>query len=250
MKIINLRSVLKTLPLLIAIFLSAGCSWIETVESTKIRQSEIAQHYTVRANRDQTIVSAYFQQGNWGKSVDLDAPSRIEDNGRELSQSSLNILGVSYGVRIDSFEAAHSFVYTNNDGRIFRNELTVEPLEITAEEVAVNRSQETRIALSRAVGDDEKITVSLKSELTPPAGANTNARPKKPVEDYEISLNNELDATRTLIVLKPKNLKNFVIGKAVLTVETSRELPLRQQNPAGGKMSWSYSSTRSAGVAN
>jgi hypothetical protein len=58
------------------------------------------------------------------------------------------------------------------------------------------------------------------------------------------------DESRSVIVLKPKDLKNFANGKAVLSVEASRELPLQQQTEAGGVMRWSYRSTMDASVTN
>ena len=69
-------------------------------------------------------------------------------------------------------------------------------------------------------------------------------------EAYDLFLSNELDENRSVIVLKPKNLKKFAGGKAVLSVEISRELPLQEQTEAGGTMRWSYTSTINASVTN
>jgi len=250
MNFTDLRSMLKILPCAFLTFVCLGCQTMETVESTKIPQSEIRQTYVVTATREQTNVAAYFNRGSWGKSVDLDAPSKIEDNGGELAQSSLTFLtGTTYGKNLAGLQTAHRFVYTNNDGKVFRNELSFEPLDLPAGEIVVKRSQETVIRLSRRVGKDEKISISLNSSQKRADSDNPNAAPNNS-EEYELSLNNELDENRSVIVLKPKNLKKFVGGKAVLSVETSRELPLQEQTQAGGTMRWSYTSTVNASVTN
>ncbi len=250
MNFIYLRPILKLLPFFILIFAGLGCATIETVESTKIPQSEITQTYVVTATRQQTNITAYFNQGSWGKSVDLDAPSKVEYNGTELPQSSTTFLtGTIYTKQLSGIETNHKFVYTNNDGKVFRNEMSFAPIDLVNENIVINRSQETKIQLSRSVRNDETVSISLKSLEKRPENDNSNAVNKN-APDFDLGLNNELDDSRSAIILKPKNLKKFVNGKAILTVEISRELPLEQQNPAGGKMRWSYSSTADANITN
>ncbi|HEY8560893.1 MAG TPA: hypothetical protein VIL74_11015 [Pyrinomonadaceae bacterium] len=253
MKISNARPVVKILPLLILTFAALGCEVLETVESTKIPQSEIQQTYIVSANRERTTVTAHFYHGSWGKSVDLDAPSRIEHNGAELPQAAISFpFGTRYEKTMPGLQTAHSFLYTNHDGKTFRNELSFEPLELESGEIIVSRSKEVKIALSRRVGNEEQISVTLKSRAAAPDAGNSNAEPVNDKigdrEDYETSLNDELDATRTAIILKPKNLRKFARGKAVLSLEASRTHALQQSAPAGGSMRWSYTSSRDANV--
>lgn len=254
--VMNCSFLLKALPFVILIFFCFGCQTIETIESNKIPQSEIRQSYNIIASRERTRVIASFSQGNWGKSVDLDAPSKIEYNGSELAQSSLNFFsGTLYERKFEGAQTAHHFIYTNGDGKIFRNELNFEILELPSEEITINRLQETKIRLSRAVGKGENISISLKSLQTPPDfDGNSNAAPKSKKtldnKEYDLNLNDELDESRSVIILKPKNLENFVNGKAVLSIEISREISLQQANEAGGAMRWSYNSTGNANVVN
>ena len=243
----------KILPFALLIFVCLGCQMMETVESTKVSQSEITQTYVVTATSEGTEITAQFNLGNWGKSVDLDAPSKIEHNGSELPQVSNFVQGTFYETGLSGVQKNHSFVYTNNDGKTFRNEMSFEPLEITVQEITVSRSQETKIQLSRVVGNDEKVSILLNSSEKRPEPANSNNTPemfKKDAPQYDLSLNNELDDNRSAIILKPKNLRKFVNGSAVLTVEISREIPLQQQTQAGGTMRWSYNSTAQANVTN
>ena len=250
MNLIYSQTSLKLLPFCILIFVCLGCATMETVESTKIPQSEIRQTYVVTATREKTQITAYFNQGSWGKSVDLDAPSKIEHNGAELPQNSVTFLtGTIYTKQSNGTETNHKFVYTNNDGKVFRNEMSFAPINLVTENIVISRSQETKIQLSRTVGADEKVSISLNSLEKRPDSDNSNAANKN-APDFDLGLNNELDDSRAAIILKPKNLKKFVNGKVTLTVEISREQSLQQQTEAGGTMTWRYTSTAAANITN
>lgn len=244
---------IKCLPILMLLFAGLGCAMLETVESTRIPQAEIRQTYRVSADRNETHAAAIFYHGSWGKTVDLDAASRIVHNDREMPQISPNFLkGTTYDVYFKEFQTRHVFVYTNGEGRVFRNEMSFEPIEINLPEAIVSRARNIVVPLSRAVRENEQISISLASTEARPAAepANDNSAgpppPNSPV--YDLTLNGELDAARAAVVLKPKNLKNFVAGKAVLKIEVSRSLNLQQAAPAGGSMSWAYTSAVPASV--
>lgn len=246
----NFQASLQFLPLCLLLLGSLGCSVLQSVESNKVPQNEIRQNYSVRASRGGTNVSANFTRGGWGAAVDLDPPSKVENNGAEMNQrNSLIFAGVYYGVDFSYVEKTHKFVYTNNDGKKFVNELSFEPVELADGAVTISRSGDTRVALSRKIGDDESVHIVVKSSQTPPS-SNANEKKNSNDPDYDVSLNNELDSTRAAIILKPKDFKRFVNGRATLKVEVSRNLDLQQGTPAGGTMIWTYESTRDANVVN
>jgi hypothetical protein len=198
-------------------------------------------------------VTAHFYYGGLYKSVDLDAPSKIEHNGAELPQVAFDFpFGTRYAKNLSGLETRHSFVYTNNDGKVFRNELSFAPIELPSEEIAFSHSREVKIQLSRPVEKDENVSITLKSLVVPPdAGkSNTDAPVNKSAdqEDYDISLTDELDATRAAIILKPKNFKKFVRGKAVLSLRVTRTIALQQANESGGFLRYNYDSTCPANV--
>ena len=230
---------IKFLPLLLLALFGSACIFPETVESTRVPAAEIRQTYHIAADRDGTHVSAVFYHGD--KTVDLDGPSRIEHNGGELPQISPGFFkGTTYERRDEIFAPRHAFVYTDGEGRTFRNELVFQPVEIKASGLEISRSRETSVPLSRDVEEGERVTVTLVSLEKRPADD-----AKKPNGERldELTLNDELDDARTAVVLKPKNLKNFTGGRATLKIEVSRELPLQQATPAGGSRGWSYTST-------
>lgn len=252
MNLTDSRRLLKIILLLVLTGAPAGCQVMETVDSSKIPQSEIRQTYVVTANRESNFATAHFYHGNWGKSVELGASSKIEYNGALLPRAAFSFpFGTRYEKTSRLLETRHSFVYTDGDGKVFRNELSFEPVELESAEIVVSRSREVKIELSRVIGKEETVSISLKSLTPPPDTDKSNDAPqgsRSAAEDYEISLTDELDESRRAIILKPKNLKRFVPGKAVLRLEASRTLSLRQAAPAGGSMRWSYNSLRDADV--
>ncbi len=247
----------RVFPLLLLLAAALGCVWTETIESTQIPQSEIAQIYRVSADRNETRIAAVFNHGGWGRTVDLDAPSRIEHNGREMPQISPNFFkGTTYEIAADRFDGRHEFVYTNGEGEVYRNRMSFEAIEIVADgEIRLSRTQSTVVRLSRPVAAEERMQITLGSleprpQATPDGETAGNSRPADFAQKhvYDLSLTDELSPDRTSISLKPKDLKKFARGKAVLKIEVGRELPLQQSNAAGGSMNWSYVSSVGATV--
>lgn len=236
--------------LLIAVSMG-GCVSFSTIESNKIPQEEIRQSYTIRASKGETASFATFSRGEWGASVDLDGQSRIENNGVEMAQrSNLIFAGTHYARRVTGVEKLQTFTYTNNNGKKFTNSIRFEPIEIVSGNVEISRTSETRIGLSRNVASDEKLRITLTSSQSRPDNPNGNiGKGKKRVEpDYEIVLNDELDASRAAFVIKPKNISNFVIGGATLKIEVSRTEELKQVTAAGGSIESVYESIVTSNV--
>lgn len=231
--------------------LTGGCTVFSSVESANIPQDEIRQTYLIRASGKGTSVFATFSRGSWGASVDLEIPSRVEDNGIEMSrQNNLIFAGVYYTWSTGAIEKSHTFTYTNNRGRKFVNKIEFEPIEIINQNTQFSRDQEKLIVLSRPVRENEKIQITLTSLERPVTDSNSNATsPPKPREpDYEIVLHDELTENRSSFLLKPKNLGKFAIGRATLKIEVSRTEGLKQATAAGGSIGWIYESAAVAEV--
>jgi hypothetical protein len=238
---------------LILVLLGLGCDSVETVGSNKIPQAEIKQYYKVSSSKNYTEVSAVFNHENVSITVELNAPSKITHNGKEIPKMTANeFAGTTYELSFDKLETNHEFVYTDGDGNVFRNSVRFEPLDIATSEIEINRSMNTIIPLSRAVGKDEKVSVDLVSETARPpldnANANFNNEENEP--KYSFHIDGEFNSDRTAIVLKPKDLKNFVSGKALLQIEIGRESALQQADPGGGAISWRYASRIETKVVN
>lgn len=231
---------------LVFVSLVLGCASTETIESTKVPPNEIYQHYSVAATRDETHVSATFRlEAAWGKTVDLDAPARIEHNGREMKEIAPSFMsGTNYKYVSDRFEPAHQFVYTDANGKIYRNELNIEPLEIRGNSFNLSRLEANRIPLTRAVGENEQVNISLASETSPPpteSNANANLNLKNE-ENHSLYQTAELDKTRGVLIITPDKLKRFVPGKAFINVRIQKEEKPKQRTVKGGAMIFTYES--------
>jgi hypothetical protein len=223
-----------------------GCASTGTVESTKIAPSEIYQEYSISARRNQTNVSAIFREdGALGTTVDLDAPSKIEHNGKEMRENPPSFLkGTTYYDEVSRFEPAHKFVYTDSAGKIYQNEIRLEPLEISGDSFNLSGAGTNRIPVSRPVGASETIIVSLTSETAPPpkeTNTNANTNPDD-APTYSFTVPANLDETRAAFIIEPSLLKKFAPGKAHLSFEVRKEVTATQMTNKGGKMTFSYES--------
>ena len=237
----------KLLPVfIIFIFLVLGCTSFETVESAKVAPSEIVQNYRISSAQNRTSVTAIFYAG--GATVDLDAPTRIELNGKEMSESKPFFMkGTDYHYNSGSFEPTFQFAFYTADGKIFRNEISLAPIEIAGRDLSLSRSREIRIQLSRAVAPNESVSFSLRSQtievVSNETGANNfNADSQTTKERYSADGGAHLDAARASFAIEPSQLEKFALGKAILRIEVSKDADLQESTGKGGRMYSSYES--------
>jgi len=233
---------------LLLLLMTFGCRSCDTVESTKIAQSEIHQDYTVDAWTGGVNVTATFRvSGSTGTTIDLDAPSRIEYNGRELGENLRSFIsGTHYSLASSVFVGTHRFTYTNGEGKVFQNELSFEPIEFVSAPAVINSKEKTVILLSRPIYESESLETSITSlEKQPETNSNSNAAGNKDNTDgpsYSTDLHQNYNSDRTAIVIEAGSLKNFVPGKAEIMVKVRANKDLQQKNKAGGWMSYTYTS--------
>lgn len=220
-------------------FLFSGCAPVETVESAKVSPSEIRQDYTISTNRSRTEVTATFYANR--ASVDLDDPSRIELNGQEMNESKPFLMkGTDYHYSSDKFESRFQFALHTADGKIYRNEIIVQPLEIASQKLNLSRTSEVTIRLSRAVEPNETITFSLWSKRVQKSSKNKNFDSEN--ETFSTSGDVVLDDSRTSFVIDSNRLENFPLGKATLKLKVSKNADVRQSTGGGGRLSAIYDS--------
>lgn len=230
------------------LLMTFGCRSCDTVESTKIAQSEIYQDYTVDASDSGTNVTATFRvSGSTGTTIDLDTPSKIEHNGRELGENLRSMLsGTTYTFSSGVFIGSHQFTYTNGEGKVFQNELSFEPIELVSPPAVINLKEKTVILLSRPVYETESLETSIVSlEKRPETNANSNSIGNNANTDgpsYSTDLHQNYNSGRTAIVIEAGGLKDFVPGKAEIVVKVRANKDLQQKNKAGGSISYTCSS--------
>lgn len=228
------------------LLLTFGCRSCDTVESTKIAQSEIYQDYSITASNSSTSVTATFRVGGGtGTTVDLDAPSKIEYNGRELTENLRSMLsGTNYTTQSNGFQGSHQFTYTNGDGRVFQNSISFEPVDLVFGVRELKTGEKTIILLSRPLREDESIDTTLSSlEPTPkptPQNGNTERRGNVSIDtpSYSQSLGNNLNSKRNAIEINASDLRNFVPGKAVLGITVRGNSDLQQKTEKGGRIDY------------
>jgi hypothetical protein len=185
--------------------------------------------------------------GSTGTTVDLDAPSKIEYNGRELGENLRSIIsGTTYTFSSGVFFGSHQFTYTNGDGKVFQNEVIFEPIEMVDPPAIIDLKTKTVIMLSRPVTGAESLETSIVSlEKQPGANTNSNSSANHANTDgpsYSTGLYQNYNSDRTAIVIEAGGLKNFVPGKAEIVVKVRANKDLQQKNKAGGSMSYTFSS--------
>mgnify|MGYP001587886988 CR=1 FL=1 len=238
----------KYLPVFIVfLFGILGCASTETIESTKVAPTEIYQSYIIQGTKNSTNVTATFRVGGpTGSTVDLDAPSKIAHNGKEMEESKPGFMkGTDYHNSESQFVANHKFSYTDSSGKLWENEINLEALEITAKDLNISRATGSAIIFSRPIGKDENVEISLVSEKTPPASSNSNANNKTPEKVYSTRLQVSFDDTQMTAKIEPFSLKNFVDGKANISV-TVRKNKTAQQAAKGGSLDFIYESQKVA----
>jgi hypothetical protein len=219
----------------LAAFLSA-CPSTETVESTRVAATEIYQSYSISASRQQTSVYAVFRLNNeTGKTIDLDAPANIELNGKSMTEIAPSFMsGTNYETKMSGFVPHQQFAFTDAKGKVYRNEIALEALEISAPKIALSRTRSSVFKLSRAVAPDEQISVSV------------TAKTIAEKESLNKTVEAKLDDARLNVSIAPESLKEFMTGAASIDVMVEKKETLKQTTPSGGAVRFIYQSTEVA----
>lgn len=220
---------------LLAAFLSA-CPSTETIESTRVAASDVYQSYSISASRRQTSVHAVFRLNNeTGKTIDLDAPAKIELNGNLMTELAPGYLsGTNYEARTGDFVPRQQFAFTDAKGKVYRNEIVLQALEIAAPKIVLSRARDSVFKLSRAVAPDERISVSV------------NGKAISDKESFSKTVEAKLDETRANVSIAPESLKEFMAGAATVEVMVEKKETLKQTTPSGGSARFIYQSAEVA----
>jgi hypothetical protein len=224
---------------LIGLIVSAcNVASVETVQSNSVAPSEIFQGYSISANKNSISAEAVFRIGGaTGTTLDLIAPSRVEYNETAMQKSaavnsSVPIFskGTTYSSNSNVFRPNQQFVYTASDGKIYRNSISLAPLELALKKPLVfSTKTATAIPLSRPLATDEKLEISLDETI---------------FDDISLTDNTVyLDTARKVLIVTPAFLKEKEVKKSVnLTVKVSKSQAIKETTARGGNISFSYQS--------
>jgi hypothetical protein len=219
----------------IGAFLSA-CPSTETVESTRVPAAGVYQSYSISASNRQTSVHAVFRLNNeTGKTIDLDAPAKIDVNGKPMTEIAPTFAsGTTYEAKASGFVPKQQFAFTDGAGKVYRNEITLPALEIPVQKIVLSRSRASFIKLSRPLAPNEQLSVSVTG---------------KAVAD-KTSLNKSIEAkpdeSRTNVSIAPESLKEFMTGAVTINATVEKKESLKQATPSGGAIRFVYQSAEVA----
>ena len=220
----------------------ASCQYasVDTVNSNNVQSSTVYQDYRIEADRSQTQVAATFRVGgSTGTTIEMSEPGKILHNGNDLSLSApANLLGTNYKTKgtdyragLKGYQPNHEFVFTDKSGATYKNSLSLAPLEIAAgkSDLVLRRAQPTMIRLSRAIAQNETLSV----------GINTTAGDEVPTRGNSVYLS----ASRDALVITPQYWQGKIpAGRAELQVKVSRRENVSQGTTVGGAIQIVYSS--------
>jgi hypothetical protein len=219
----------------ITAFLSA-CPSTETVESTRVPAASVYQSYSISASKRQTSVQAVFRLNNeTGKTIDLDAPAKIDLNNQPMTEIAPTFAsGTTYEAKSSGFAAKQQFAFTDAAGKVYRNEIVLQTLEIPPQKIVLSQTKGALVKLSRPLAPDERISVSV----TGKAVADKTALNK--------TVEASLDESRANVRIAPESLKEFRTGAATVGVTVEKKESLRQASPSGGAIRFVYQSAEAA----
>ncbi|HEX8368631.1 MAG TPA: hypothetical protein VF604_08825 [Pyrinomonadaceae bacterium] len=216
-------------------FLSA-CPSTETVESTRVPAAGVYQSYSISASKRQTSVYAVFRLNNeTGKTIDLDAPAKIDLNGKPMTEIAPTFAnGTTYEAKSSGFLPKQQFAFTDAAGKVYRNEIALQALEIPVQKIVLSRTKVSLIKLSRAVAPDEQISVSVTGKAV---------ADKTPLDK---TVEASPDESRTNVSVAPESLKEFMTGAVTVNVMVEKKESLKQATPSGGALRFVYQSAEAA----
>lgn len=147
-----------------------GCGSTEIVTSDKISADVIHQSYTVTYNptNDQTLVRAQFRVGgSTGTTIELVSPSQIEHSSLDLEGKNLVGFGQVYQNSTDGFVPSHTFQFTDPDGTLFENSLSLKTIDFPDgfENSVISRDEDLVLTWDGdAISENERVRVILVSE--------------------------------------------------------------------------------------
>lgn len=183
--------------------------------------------YTVTAEEGNENATCVFQYKNYdaeGKAIDIE-PGKVQLDGQELRSDSARLSGFFYEVQkpIDSFAGKHTIVFTNADGREYKNEFDFYPFSIEKPLPAKIKRELFTIPLKNFPPTEKSVRLLLLDT----AFASTGFNDLVPVINGKIEIDESILST---IKAGPINLELYL----------EKEVPLKQTTKAGGRVSITY----------
>lgn len=225
-------------PSLILALVFSGCNLASKKNSSDIEQSKIETVYsfTYTGESDNVDAAATFNHDDEKEGLiqyQLDGKSSVTFNGKKMKPESVPIVGgVFHSVDKLPFREENTFVYTDNNGKVYTNTFSVKPVSIGT---VRNDADAMYIELSRPMADNEAMWLFLEGDT-----AIESQRVDIQTEDSTANgYYNTEDHTIRFIPDFKTDLEFSKTIKAVLNFETYHE-KIAQVPAAGGKIVVTY----------
>ena len=219
--------------LFISIFISVllpACS-NETATRKHLNPAEIYFDYKIRGEEKDSSVTVYLQYrmyGPSGNAILLPEPAKVELDGERLSADSAKLTGAYYEIRksADAFVGKHSIVFTDINGKEFREEFVYQPVHLKTSLPAVVTRGDLVFEFT-GLEDKDYMRVSL---------VDTSFR-SRDINEIDTVQNNK-------VIISADKLKNVVDGPITVLFYKDAEKPVKNGTRVGGRITLSYGMQR------
>lgn len=200
--------------------LLVGCS-TATERSDQVNQARIHQSYSLRYDRslDRTSATAEFRFGDGsGTTLRLVGKSNVTNDAVTLREE--NILGTSYRGSRNGYFGSSTFRFTDGDGRVFSNSLSLSPISFVPPAQISRRAGLTVAWIGEPMAAGEEVTISVRD-----AEGNSAYGYARGV------------GSTSATIRIGRELKN---GRGVIQLSREKHGDLRDKNSVGGDSSVEY----------
>jgi len=151
--------------ILIALATFTNCASTEVADSSDVNQKKIYQAYDVSLSENGLGAQADAQfrfGGELGTTLTLSAPAQVALNGNPMNGEERFLQGFVYRTPLHNADRDFTFEYTNADGDLFTNGLTLEPIRLENLPAEISCADGVTIPWEGApVGSNETVTVNI-----------------------------------------------------------------------------------------
>jgi hypothetical protein len=208
----------------------AGCRNRDRAHN-EINFDQLYFDYSVTAEEGDENVTCVFQYkygGEGGRPVNIE-PARVLLDDQPVETDSAKFSGFFYEAQrpIDSFSGKHFIVFATPNGKEYRNDFEFSPFTLLNELAEKVKRRPFTIELNHFPPNERSVRLLLLDTAFESSGFND----KVPVMNGKLMIDEHILRT----------VKN---GPVVLELYSEQELPLKQRNQAGGKISVTYALRR------
>jgi hypothetical protein len=219
--------------------LALRCASTAKLESAAVNQEEIYQHYSVRRTADSLDIRAMFRvHDRNGDTLALNAPSQVTFNDQLMPRRDAFMIGATYTADEKTYQATNKFAFTNTNGKIFTNAITLEPVEFVSASLQLKKSSPNVIPVTRILKDDDTKTVLTIREKSQKEFS-SEVHGGKGVVGFRSSVH--FDEAKKAIIIEPDFLKEIAEGEVTILLTARKEkYSLEQATPRGGEIVIEY----------